>query len=79
MAMIFIFGFSKKYLQEKKLCHFENPWTKKIATANYSKCDFLNKTFTENNFFFSEMLAAPGPASDPDSDVELDQELVLAA
>ena len=54
MAMIFIFGFARKYLQEKKLGHFENPWTIFFETMFFFQITiFLHKTLTKKDFIFS--------------------------
>ena len=36
LAMIFIFGFANKYLQETNLEHFENPWIKNFRDHFFS-------------------------------------------
>ena len=51
MVMIFIFGFARKYLQEKKLGHFENPWTKKIRDHVFSNYDFPSQNLNKKVFF----------------------------
>ena len=68
MAMIFIFGFAKKYLQEKKLGHFENRRTNIFREHVF---DFPHKTFTKNHFFPLSIAFSPWscPASDPGSAV----------
>ena len=56
MVMIFIFGFARKYLQEKKLGHFENPWTKKCRDYVFSNYDFPSQNLNKKFLFFSELV-----------------------
>ena len=59
MAMIFIFGFARKYLQEKKLGHFENPWTKIFRDHVFSNYDFPSQNLHKKYFISSTRAAVP--------------------
>ena len=54
MAMIFIFGFAKKYLHENNLSHFEYQWKKNIRTDFLTNYDFLTKRSQKSKFYFSQ-------------------------
>ena len=56
MAMIFIFGFARKYLQEKKLGHFENPWTKIFRDHVFSNYHFPSQNLNKKSLLFSELV-----------------------
>ena len=73
MAIIFIFGLVKKYLQEKNLGHFENSWTKKTRDRLFAEILFSSQNINKNsNFIFPNNYTDSAPASDPDSKVKIE-------
>ena len=56
MPMIFIFGFSRKYLQGKKIGRFENPWTKHFRDLVFSNYDFPSQNLHKKYIFLSQLV-----------------------